>query len=179
MKDLKPYILPEDNPVMANDAIAARMPVNADIKTLRHQLMDAISITNNQQALYTCLVFLNNLTQTDDDVKNKLLSRIEVLSQLQDGWDGEGSLKLDSEVLELSRDVIKSTSSDLLKDWVLFPDARGYLYWDYTQGKDIAGITIASGEVVAFVKKDGNLQKFVFHRANIDDVVFILKKTYE
>lgn len=179
MNDSKPYILPEDISDMANEAIAARMPAHADIKALRHELMDAISVTNNQQALYSCLVFLNNLTKADGSVKEKLLNRISELSLLSNGWDGEGSQKIDSSLLAVARKVVQEVPSELLKKWVLFPDARGFLYWDYTHGKDIAGITMASDKMVAFIKKDGKLQKFSFDEVSQEQIVKILKRAYE
>lgn len=179
MKESKPYVLPEDNPVMANEAIATRVPTHEGINTLRHELMDAIFATNNQQALFTCLTLLNNLPKKNDSIKDKMLNRITELSYLENGWDGENSLKIDSSVMAFAHKVILEVPSSVLKNWVLFPDARGFLYWDYTQGKNIAGITMASDKMVAFIKKNGELQKFSFDELSLMNVVKILKKTYE
>ena len=178
MNESKPYKLPEDESWMAAEAVAPRMPVDTDIKSLRHDLTDAIYATDNQQLLYSCLVFLNNQNSQESDLKEKMLARITDLELLENGWDGEGSLAINPTSLNLSRKVVLNVTSELLEDWVLFPDARGFVYWDYTHGKNLAGITIAPNKMVAFVKKNGQLHKYSFDKVEFSKIINILEEVH-
>lgn len=105
-----------------------------------------------------------------------MLSRLTELRSLEDGWDGEGSLSINRTSLDISQEVVLNASSGLLVDWVLFPDARGFVYWDYTQGKNIAGITVAPNKMVAFVKKNGQIHKYDFDKADFKEIIKILEE---
>ncbi len=107
-----------------------------------------------------------------------LHERLAELGKLPKGWDGEGSLPISSSILSFVSKVLGEVDGKLLENWVLFPNARGYLYWDFTKGKDIAGITIAPHKIVAFVKKSGQLNKFSFNELNVLDVIHVLEETY-
>lgn len=178
MNESKPYKLPEDDSWMVAEAVATRMPADSDIKTLRHDLTDAIYATDNQQLLYSCLIFLNNQNPQRKDLKAKMLARLAELELLKDGWDGEGSLSVNQTSLEISRKAVLSVTSELLKDWVLFPDARGFIYWDYTHGKNIAGITIAPHKIVAFVKVAGELHKYNFDQVKFSEIIDVLEEVH-
>lgn len=105
-----------------------------------------------------------------------MLSRLTELRSLEDGWDGEGSLSINRTSLDISQEVVLNASSGLLVDWVLFPDARGFVYWDYTQGKNIAGITVAPNKMVAFVKKNGQIHKYDFDKVDFKEIIKILEE---
>lgn len=92
--------------------------------------------------------------QSETPIKSKMLKRLEELALLKEGWDGENSVSIDSGIQDFLRRVILQSSDKELVNWVLFPDARGYLYLDYTEGKNLAGITIAPHQIVAFIKRD-------------------------
>lgn len=178
MNESKPYKLPEEEPWMVAETVATKVPTSADIKSLRHDLTDAIYATDNQQLLYSCLVFLNNQNSSVSDLKAKNLARLSELACLADGWDGEGSLAINQTSLDLSRKAVLNVASELLEGWALFPDARGFVYWDYTHGKDIAGITIAPHKMVAFVKKGGQLHKYNFDKVRFSEIINILEEVH-
>lgn len=99
-----------------------------------------------------------------------MLKRLEELALLKEGWDGENSVSIDSGIQDFLRRVIMLSSDKELVNWVLFPDARGYLYLDYTEGKNLAGITIAPHQIAAFIKRDGHLSKYNYDHLNEQDV---------
>ena len=93
MSEVKPYKLPEEKTSMVSDSMAVRITPDTDIVTLRHNVMDAVYATTDQNALYSCLVFLSSQKQTlQSSVKKELLNRLDELSKLPDGWDGEGAV---------------------------------------------------------------------------------------
>lgn len=104
--------------------------------------------------------------------------RLAELGTLKDGWDGEGSLAISPKVLTFVGNVLGQSNANLLNDWVLFPDARGYIYFDYTHGKNIAGITIAENGMTAFVKKNGELRKCSYAELSEDKVIKITFPSY-
>ena len=57
MSQVKPYKLPEEKTSVVSDSMAVRIAPNTDIATLRHNVMDAVYATTDQNALYSCLVF--------------------------------------------------------------------------------------------------------------------------
>ena len=89
----------------------------------------------------------------------KFLQRIDSLSQLKDGWDGDGSKAIDTTCIKKIRRIITKIDETLLKGWVLFPDAHGYLYFDYTGANSVAGITLMPYKMVYFVQKGDSVQK--------------------
>lgn len=107
-----------------------------------------------------------------------MLKRLEELALLKEGWDGENSVSIDSGIQDFLRRVIMLSSDKELVNWVLFPDARGYLYLDYTEGKNLAGITIAPHQIVAFIKRDGHLSKYNYDHLNEQDVLDLLEEAH-
>ena len=101
MSQVKPYKLPEEKTSVVSDSMAVRIAPNTDIATLRHNVMDAVYATTDQNALYSCLVFLSNQEQfLHSSVKTDFLNRLDELSRLSNGWDGEGSLALSRNILD-------------------------------------------------------------------------------
>lgn len=179
MEKSKSYILPENIPCMVNEPIAVRVPVSANVASLRHDLMDAIYATDNRQMLYSCLVFLNNQKLQESNAhKDKLLARLVDFGHLENGWDGEGSVEIKKECLEFSQRILMLVTSDILDHWVVFPDGRGYVYWDYTNGGDIAGITISPDKVVGFMKKNGHLHKYEYDSMDLNGIVKMLEEVH-
>ena len=107
-----------------------------------------------------------------------MLKRLEELALLKEGWDGENSVSIDSGIQDFLRRVIMLSSDKKLVNWVLFPDARGYLYLDYTEGKNLAGITIAPHQIVAFIKRDGHLSKYNYDHLDEQDVLNLLEEAH-
>ena len=52
------------------------------------------------------------------------------------------------------------------------------MYLDYTEGNNIAGVTIADQQVVAFIKRDGHLSKFSFDKLDEKEVLALLEKAH-
>lgn len=92
MKESKPYKFSEQPSDFVAESVAVRTSPAGDINSLRHDLTDAIYATDNQQLLYSCLVFLNNQEQ----------------SQSND--------KLDSFVANMPKDVLQMASEYAIKE---------------------------------------------------------------
>ena len=165
MSQVKPYKLPEEKTSVVSDSMAVRIAPDTDIATLRHNVMDAVYATTDQNALYSCLVFLSNQEQS-------------LHSSVKTDWDGEGSLALSRNILDFLKRTILLAADSSLQNWVAFPDARGYVYLDYTEGNNIAGVTIADQQVVAFIKRDGHLSKFSFDKLDEKEVLVLLEKAH-
>ena len=54
MSEVKPYKLPEEKTSMVSDSMAVRITPDTDIVTLRHNVMDAVYATTDQNA---CLLY--------------------------------------------------------------------------------------------------------------------------
>ena len=52
------------------------------------------------------------------------------------------------------------------------------LYLDYTEGKNLAGITIAPHQIAAFIKRDGHLSKYNYDHLNEQDVLNLLEEAH-
>ena len=155
MSEVKPYKLPEEKTSIVSDSMAVRITPDTDIVTLRHNVMDAVYATTDQNALYSCLVFLSSQKQTlQSSVKKELLNRLDELS------------------------IILLAADTSLQNWVAFPDARGCIYLDYTEDNNIAGVTITNHQVVAFIKRDGHLSKFSFDKLDEKEVLSLLEKAH-
>lgn len=179
MSEVQPYKLPEEKTSIVSDSMAVRITPDTDIATLRHNVMDAVYATSDQNALYSCLVFQSNQKQTlQSSVKEELLNRLDELSKLPDGWDGEGSLALSRNIVDFVKRIILLAADSSLQDWVAFPDARGYIYLDYTEDNNIAGVTVTDHQVVAFIKRDGHLSKFSFDKLDEKEVLSLLEKAH-
>lgn len=85
----------------------------------------------------------------------ELLERADSLGQLADGWDGQDSKAIAPESIRRFKSAIAKADEILLEGWILFPDARGNLYLDYTGSDAVAGITMTDDRLVYFFKKDG------------------------
>ena len=159
MSEVHPYKLPEEKTSMVSDSMAVRITPDTDIVTLRHNVMDAVYATTDQNALYSCLVFLSSQKQTlQSSVKKELLNRLDELSKLPDGWDGEGSLALSRNIVDfVKRIILLATDTSL---------------------QNIAGVTITNHQVVAFIKRDGHLSKFSFDKLDEKEVLSLLEKAH-
>ena len=118
------------------------------------------------------------VSETAPSLVADMLKRLEELALLKEGWDGENSVSIDSGIQDFLRRVIMLSSDKELVNWVLFPDARGYLYLDYTEGKNLAGITIAPHRIAAFIKRDGHLSKYNYDHLNEQDVLNLLEEVH-
>lgn len=116
------------------------------------------------------------LTTVSENNGLRIWNRMDELSKLEAGWDGEGSVPMKEGAIRFLQDVISECDDALLKDWVLFPDGRGYLYLDYTHNKDLAGITITDKAFVYFIKKDGKLEKKDNNDLQQETLINILRK---
>lgn len=93
MNQSKPYNLSEQTSDFVAESVVVRTSPIDDINSLRHDLTDAIYATDNQQLLYSCLVFLNN-------------------NQVQ----SESSDELDSFVANMPKDVLQMASEYAIKE---------------------------------------------------------------
>ena len=100
------------------------------------------------------------------------------MATLELGWDGEGSKPISASILAFVGETLSDIPDFLLEDWVLFPDARGFLYWDFTHGDDIAGITLTEDKMTAFVKKQGKLHKYNFDTSDEQNLKHVLEEAH-
>lgn len=109
------------------------------------------------------LVIVAEKNKTTEAVSGKeslrVWNRLQELSQLKDGWDGLDSRRINHRVIEQVQDLLFTCSDIDLMDWVLFPEARGYLYLDYSHQGNMAGISLCEGEFSFFTIHDGNTKK--------------------
>lgn len=102
--------------------------------------------------------------------------RINNLSQLADGWDGEDSKAIDTKCIKKLQQTLDKTDDILLDGWTLFPDAHGYLYFDYTSDNCTAGITMMPDKLIYFIEKGNKLQKNDGLRFTSTNLISILKR---
>ena len=176
MEEVKPYRYTEEKSPMLAEPSATAVLHQRQVQDLRHHVMDAVYASQDTKLLRFCLVLLKN---NEDSTKKEFFDRLAELGSLKPGWDGEGSLPISLKVLTFVGGVLERTDAKLLKDWVIFPDARGYLYFDYTHGKDIAGITISEKGMSAFVKKNSELRKYSFTELSEKKLLKVLEEVYE
>lgn len=104
----------------------------------------------------------------------RVWNRLDELEKLQNGWDGEDSISIKKQIVEKLRNVLYQAKENDLKDWVLFPDAMGYLYLDYSKGSTSAGITLLENTCHYFIMKNGTIEKddnLLFSPENIISIV--------
>ena len=92
-------------------------------------------------------------------LRQELTNRLDSLSKLHDGWDGTDSKAIDRRCIVKLRSALNKATERQLSGWVLFPDARGYLYFDYTGEHGTAGITMTGDTLISFVQKGDTLEK--------------------
>ena len=74
-----------------------------------------------ENALYSCLVFLvKSKANFTIFSKEELLNRLDELSKLPDGWDGEGSLALSRNIVDFVKRSILLAADTSLQNWVAF-----------------------------------------------------------
>lgn len=176
MEEVKPYKYPEETAEMLAEPSAMAVLHQRQVQDLRHHVMDAVYASQDTKLLRFCLVLLQN---NENSTKKEFFGRLAELASLKPGWDGEGSVPISLKVLNFVGSMLEKVNANLLKDWVLFPDARGYIYLDYTHGKDIAGITVSEDGMTAFVKKDGELRKYSFAELSEQKLIKVLEEVYE
>lgn len=108
----------------------------------------------------------------------ELLKRADELQGLRDGWDGEDSKAIGTSVLKKFRSALSQVADEQLANWVLFPDAHGYLYLDFSYGGIVAGITMTNDKLVYFISKDGKTQKSNGIAFNARNLLSILRRVY-
>lgn len=116
------------------------------------------------------------ITTKKGQLHNKLVQRINSLSQLSDGWDGENSKAISVQCIKKLQRVLDKTDENLLNGWVLFPDANGYLYFDYSGDNCTADITMMPDKMVYFIERNGRLQKSDGVRFTSTNLISILKR---
>ena len=92
-------------------------------------------------------------------LRQELTNRLMSLSKLNDGWDGADSKAIDRQCITKLKSALSKATEKQLSGWVLFPDARGYLYFDYTGEHGTAGITMTGDTLISFVQKGDTFEK--------------------
>lgn len=120
--------------------------------------------------------------QAAEQIKGKnhkaMVLRLNELQSMTDGWDGNESKAISPLCVKAMEDFLEIVPDKLLKNWILFPDARGYLYLDYTSESDVAGITLMPEGLVYFIKKDGFTEKSNLSALSSSIVMHIMEKVY-
>ena len=89
----------------------------------------------------------------------EFLERLMALSDLEDGWDGTDSKAIDRRCIARLKAALNRATEQQLYGWTLFPDAHGYLYFDYTGENVTAGITMTGNSLISFIQKGDVLEK--------------------
>ena len=89
-------------------------------------------------------------------VIDKLKIRLEQLSTLKQGWDGNNAQPVHPAVLSNMRAVLHQCNEKDMASWLLFPDVNGNLYLDLKSDNIDAGIVLAENTFSYFTdEKDG------------------------
>ena len=116
----------------------------------------------------------NSSVRNIGKLRQELINRLDSLSKLHDGWDGADSKAIDRQCVAKLRTALNKATEKQLAGWVLFPDARGYLYLDYTGKNGTAGITMTADSLVYFIQKDNAFEKnngILFSSANLISIL--------
>lgn len=140
-------------------------PSFADSSSFEYENSPVIVMTEN-----------NQMTTVTENNGLRMWNRLDELTKLKNGWDGENSVSIKEEIIFFIRDVISECDDKLLNDWIIFPDARGYLYLDYTSNKNFAGITVTDNKFVYFIKKNGKIEKNDNNILNKEELINIFRK---
>ena len=108
----------------------------------------------------------------------ELEERVGSLGELADGWDGFDSKAIAPQSIRKFKNALGKIEEKLLQGWVLFPDAHGYLYLDYTGSDAVAGITMTSDRLIYFFKKDGRTVKNDGVAFTTRNLLAILERVY-
>ena len=92
-------------------------------------------------------------------LRQELIERLIALSDLEDGWGGTDSKAIDRRCISRLKAALNRATEQQLYGWTLFPDAHGYLYFDYTGEKVTAGITMTGNSLISFVQRGDVLEK--------------------
>ena len=101
----------------------------------------------------------NSLATIEGVESYRIWNRLQEISHLRDGWDGADSKKISPITITKFEEVLYLCNEQQLKDWVLFPDARGYLYLDYSHKGIFAGITLMEDSFVYFILDGTDVKK--------------------
>lgn len=96
---------------------------------------------------------------TQGKFHRELLDRVDSLGKLAEGWDGPDSKVIAPQSIRKFKAALGKAEEELLEGWVLFPDAHGFLYLDYTGHDVVAGITMTADRLIYFFRKDGKTVK--------------------
>lgn len=108
----------------------------------------------------------------------RIWNRLSELEKLQDGWDGEDSFSINKRVIEKLKKLLCQAKENDFKDWVLFPDARGYLYLDYSKDNVLAGITMTEDTCKYFIINGKKVEKednLLFSLENVFSIIHKLQ----
>lgn len=118
---------------------------------------------NDSFSLVNQLVIVAEKNKTTEAVAGeesfRVWNRLQELAQLKDGWDGSDSKQIRSKVIEHFQEILFRSSDLDFKDWVLFPEAHGYLYLDYSHQDNMAGISLTENDFSFFVIRNGETEK--------------------
>lgn len=101
----------------------------------------------------------NSSVRNIGKLHQEFINRLDSLSKLHDGWDGADSIAIDRQCITKFKLALSKATEKQLSGWVLFPDARGYLYFDYTGEQGAAVITMTGETLISFVQKGDTLEK--------------------
>lgn len=113
-----------------------------------------------------------------NELQKELLQRTDELQSLKDGWDGTDSKAIDTTAIRKFKSIVSKLSGELLDGWVLFPETRGNLYFDFSDNDTVAGITMTGDKIIYFIRKDGVIQKGSGIAFNTRNLTSILKRVH-
>lgn len=103
------------------------------------------------------------LIEVNGEYLSKAFARLDHLSQLQEGWDGEGGRKISYDVIENLRDVLLVSDNEDWKYWMLSPAPNGSL--GLQSKRHVASMSVGDEEFSYYSCRDhaedwGNHVKF-------------------
>lgn len=125
-------------------------PSRGIAKTIHTQDLPIITVNKSTEQLEIA----------DTQRVNLLRERLHSFKKLEAGWDGEGSVAIDKEILQNTDKVLTLFIDRDLPNWSLFPDRRGYVVFNLNDPIVMAGITVTRENIVFFCKeRHGKLTK--------------------
>ena len=106
----------------------------------------------------------------------RMWNRLQELSSLRDGWDGTDSKRMKEDVVEHFKNVLFVCSDYDFKNWVLFPEAHGFLYLDFSNQGNMAGISLTGNGFSYFTIIDGKTEKGEDLPFKPESVISVLRK---
>lgn len=111
---------------------------------------EVISLYNNY---LRSLSFLEEVVDNDQPERSRIYQQLDIVSQLDDGWDGYESPPFSAKAIQTTAEIIKQVQTF---EFELFPSAAG-VQLEYSMGDNYVEFIVANdGKVTSYIEVDGS-----------------------